>query len=269
MTLGGEDHGIIRVAVAPVRDAPSHRAQRVTDWVLGEVVRIIDEADGWALTAGPDGYEGWVPAAPLRRVDAAAAASWAARAVLFSTGVGVSGPLRRLPWGARLGRPETEETGVLTPEGRVVSPSQPERIVEVPASPGPRKAAVEQVTACALEWLGVPYVWGGRTELGVDCSGFVQALMARVGVALPRDSRDQREAAAEVDVAEPGDLLFFDPEGRGITHTALSLGGSRILHCASSNGRVAEDDLDLPGPLTERLAGSVVARTRPLAETCA
>jgi len=123
----------------------------------------------------------------------------------------------------------------------------------------------------AKEWVGVPYGWGGRTELGVDCSGFVQALFGSLGVALPRDSRKQREVGPDLRVPVPGgidpeagDLLFFAPGGEAITHVALALGGWRILHASSSNGQVQEDDLLAGGALGRLLVDSIVARTRPL-----
>ncbi len=132
--------------------------------------------------------------------------------------------------------------------------------------------------ASARAWEGVPYVWGGRTECGVDCSGFVQSVYGLHGVRLPRDSRDQRECGAgrepgagraprgrDRDALLPGDLVFFAPEGHGITHVAVSLGGARILHAAASNGWVAEEDLEGDRPLARRLAASIVACTRPLA----
>ena len=119
----------------------------------------------------------------------------------------------------------------------------------------------------ARHWPGVPYLWGGRTDLGADCSGFVQAVFATVGVGLPRDSYQQAEAHPDVRGSgvstEPGDLLFFAPNEGTITHVALALGGSRIIHAASSNGAVCEDDLEADTPLTALLTESIVRHTRP------
>lgn len=261
------DRAIVRVSIAPVRDEPSHRAARITDWVLGEVVQLGDRDGEWVRTIGPDGYRGWTPAAPFEPAGPMAPDEWEATATLYSLGTSVAhGSLDRLPWGARV---VPIPGGVLLPDGEAVSPDLTQRLIRLPdadaLSPFDR---IDRARTGALDWIGVPYVWGGRTELGVDCSGFVQAVLASCGVRLPRDSREQ--AAFGPDTGgrtEPGDLIFFAHEGPGISHVALSLGGDKIIHAASANGRVAIDDLSGHAPLERELAASIVARTRPLGET--
>lgn len=287
---GREAYAIVRTALTPARESPSHRSERVTDWVLGEVLAVEEREGDWVRAAGPDGYGAWAPSAPLLPATRAAAEGWASAATFYSTGVGLQGaaPLARLPWGARVAR---DQRSFVVPGGETVVPDDPARLVEPGPWPrpadGPASAPVPptgeppglRVARAALDWLDVPYVWGGRTELGVDCSGFVQSLVALYGVRLPRDSADQRDAGPEIAVRpphgspdeggpEPGDLLFFAPEGKGITHVALVLEGGKIVHAAASNGRVAVDRLDgAPEdrtPLARRLADSIVACTRPL-----
>jgi len=240
--------------------------------VLGEVVRVLDVDRTWVRTRGPDGYEGWCPGGPLLagRVDAD---RWRETATLVSLGTAASG-LGRIPWGARV-RP-LEGGRVELPDGRRVEPAEPGRLVDSAELGGRCPRDGEAVVRSALEWLDVPYVWGGRTELGTDCSGLVQSVLGVHGVALPRDSHAQRAALPDAggplsvldggrgrDVPEPGDLLFFAPEGRGITHVALSIGGWKIVHAAASNGRVATDDLTGDRSVARLLAGSIVACTRP------
>jgi len=262
------DHRVLPVAIAPVRDEPTHRAERVTEWVLGETI-LVEAVEGhWLQGTGPDGYAGWTPAAPFDR-SAVDARDWAAAARLRSLGTALAdGELGRLPWGARV-CPGGRAGAVELPDGSVATVSSPDRIVAAPAPGTPVLAA--DLVRLAKEWVGVPYGWGGRTELGVDCSGLVQALFGILGVALPRDSQQQREVGPDLalpipggPVSEAGDLLFFAPGGEAITHVALALGGWRILHAASSNGRVQEDDLSEDGPLRQLLIDSIVARTRPL-----
>ncbi|MBK8338832.1 MAG: C40 family peptidase [Flavobacteriales bacterium] len=96
-------------------------------------------------------------------------------------------------------------------------------------------------------FLGAPYLWGGRTPSGVDCSGLTQMLFMLMGIYLPRDAFQQAEEGDPVelvDLAEPGDLAFFDnAEGR-ITHVGIVLPERRILH---ASGRVRIDALDQEG----------------------
>lgn len=267
----GEER-VIPVAVAPVRAAPGHREERVTDWLLGEVVRVLEVGDGWVRGRGPDGYEGWLPSGPLRS-SAVDPDAWRNTASLRSLGTAAAG-LGRIPWGARVRPLDGGRVGL--PDGGSVEPREPDRVLDPAALSARCPPGGGAVARSALDWLGVPYVWGGRTELGVDCSGLVQALFAMHGVALPRDSHAQRDARPDAEVPapdpegggapalEPGDLLFFAPEGRGVTHVAVSLGGWKILHAASTNGRVAVDDLAADRALSRRLARSIVGCARVL-----
>lgn len=267
--LAPGDERVVPVAVAPVRASRGHRAERVSDWLLGEVVRVLEIEDGWVRARGPDGYEGWIPAGPLG-ASVVGAAEWRDTATLRSLGTPVAG-LGRIPWGAWV-RPLADGR-IGLPDGRSVEPAEPDRILDPAGLSARCPRSGGAVARSALDWLGVPYVWGGRTELGVDCSGLVQAVFAAHGVPLPRDSHAQRDADPEAGVPVPavdsggagleaGDLLFFAPEGRGVTHVALALGGWKIAHAASTNGRVAVDDLASERPLSRLLAGSIVACTR-------
>lgn len=276
---------IVCSAAAPVRAEPSHRAERVTEWLCGEVIAILAREDGWALGRGPDDYEGWVTESATVAREPGEIDAWLREAVLWSLGTELLGDpgrsVNRLPWGARA-RPASGDRVVL-PDGTIAIPRDPDRVVKEEDRAGRFPATGGAIVTTALEWSGAPYVWGGRTLAGVDCSGFVQAVYALHGCPLPRDSDQQREVGPDLAVGpelavgpdlavepgapgslEPGDLLFFAPEGRGISHVAICTGGSGILHAAASNGRVAEDDLASAGPLARLLRGSIVARTRPL-----
>ncbi len=265
--------------VVPVRREPTHRSELVSQWIMGEIITVEAVEGSWLRAHGPDGYVGWTPSAPLRQA-AFTGEEWDRAATLRSLGTtiesGSPGSFERVPWGARMC--PGEDGTVLLPDGRIVVPASPGRLIpraEAGGTPGDASElpmapdTLERlVVSRSRDWLGAPYLWGGRTELGVDCSGLVQALYASVGVALPRDSHQQFEADSMIaiqDGAEPGDLVFFSPEGGAVTHVALSLGGSAILHAASSNGRVREDDLEANDPLAVLLAGSAVGLTRPSA----
>lgn len=275
----GVTDSIVFVAVAPVRAEPSHRAERVTEWLCGEVIGVLELADGWIRGRGPDRYEGWVTESALLAGEPGEIDAWRREATLWSLGTELVGDsprsVNRLPWGARA-RPAAGDRLTL-PDGTIVAPRHPERLVPEELRAERFPATGEAVVDTASEWSGAPYMWGGRTRAGVDCSGLVQALYGLHGCPLPRDSRQQREVGLELGVGpaalggpppgdlEPGDLLFFAPEGSGISHVAICTGGGGILHAAASNGRVAVNDLGGDEDLAKLLRGSIVASTRPLA----
>jgi cell wall-associated NlpC family hydrolase len=104
----------------------------------------------------------------------------------------------------------------------------------------------EKVTHTALRYVGVPYVWGGTSFDGVDCSGFVQAVFEHNGISLPRTADSQFEVGRHVTMSdlEPGDLVFFETYAAGASHVGIYLGGGRFIHASSEGVRIdalAED----------------------------
>ncbi|MBK7268756.1 MAG: C40 family peptidase [Flavobacteriales bacterium] len=142
-----------------------------------------------------------------------------------------------LPYGAVL--PFYQQGSILWQDRRV-----PVNAVTNVSADGER---ADLIDAYMHPFLGAPYLWGGRTPTGVDCSGLTQMLFMLMGIYLPRDAYQQAEEGDPVelvDLAEPGDLAFFDnAEGR-ITHVGIVLPERRILH---ASGRVRIDALDQEG----------------------
>lgn len=120
----------------------------------------------------------------------------------------------------------------------------------IPASPAP-SAAASRVLRTGDQYVGVPYVWGGTTPRGFDCSGFTKYVYAKQGVALPRTSREQVRAgrALPPDFAalRPGDLMMFAEPGEAISHVAIYAGDGIILHASSAVGGVGYTDLNRGG----------------------
>ncbi len=110
-----------------------------------------------------------------------------------------------------------------------------------------RKSKISQILDSALKFINVPYLWGGRSSFGTDCSGFIQNIFKQAGIALSRDARQQFLHGAAIDNVEdalPGDLMYFHNENKEITHTGLYIGNNQIIH---ASGSVKADKIDDKG----------------------
>jgi hypothetical protein len=104
----------------------------------------------------------------------------------------------------------------------------------------PREVAIRQ----ALKYFNAPYLWGGRTPFGVDCSGLSQIIYKMIGISIPRDAGEQVKigtALSFVDEAQPGDLAFFDDEEGNIVHVGIIWKRNKIIH---ASGKVRIDNVD-------------------------
>ncbi len=102
-----------------------------------------------------------------------------------------------------------------------------------------------QLVQDAFKYLGLPYVWGGYSTTGTDCSGFIKAVYAQNGVNLPRVAREQAKIGQDVppNQLQPGDRVYFSFKGKYIDHTGMYIGNGYFIHNSISNGRVAVDQL--------------------------
>jgi cell wall-associated NlpC family hydrolase len=278
---------IVTAAWAPVRSEPTHRAELTSQWLCGETLKVLRRSGDWLECQGPDAYVGWSPVGSLRLVGAEEAERWREQATAWSlgsrleTGIGAGDAVdpshipdlartpNHLPWGARVRLLTEGRVGL--PDGTVARVHSAETVLNDTELGARFLLEGSSLVRAAQAWRGAPYLWGGRTQAGVDCSGFVQALFRVHGVRLPRDSGNQADQFASLALMDgdpgaldPGDLLFFAPEGTGITHVALATGGSGIIHAAASVGCVATGDLAGGTDLERLLRGSIVHWTRPL-----
>jgi cell wall-associated NlpC family hydrolase len=214
----GELHRVARAAVA-MRREPDPKLGFDTELLFGEVVTVYDTSEGWAwVQAERDGYVGYVPANALdpNMVSATHRVS-AIGTFLYDSADIKSPPLMHLSINAPLAVTETvDRLCRLATGGYVVA-----RHVSLVG-----KAARDFVDV-AERLIGVPYLWGGRTRVGLDCSGLVQLAMQAAGLACPRDS-DMQEAALGKSVSlaglQHGDLIFW----KG--HVAIARGRNSMIH---------------------------------------
>lgn len=142
---------------------------------------------------------------------------------------------------------------------RVVATAQPAAKLDPRGYPGwlpLRQLKFDDALEVAREWVGTPYVWGGLTPHGIDCSGLVHLAFRRAGRTLPRDADDQARATAPLDSvydAVAGDLYFFSETGTKVSHVGFVTAPGHILHACSDAGRVVEEAL--PAKRRETLVG--------------
>lgn len=260
-----EPAAVLTAAVAPLLATPSIRGERSSEVLHGEPLTVLEQRQAWLRVRATDGYHGWVHEGYARAGSSDWADDWTQRATGRSLGLEVKtteGRVR-LPVGARV---VVRRNGAIElADGRAGELVGGTMRLEREARAEARLVAVPE---WASRWFGgAPYLWGGRTDWGVDCSGLVQAVYGMRGVPLPRDTDLQLAAGTAVPPHpdgrgyEAGDLLFFAEEHR-VSHVALWAGAGRIVHSALSRGGVSRDDLFGPSPLARKLRDGLVGVRR-------
>jgi len=239
--------GYCNVAAAPLRAAGSHRAEMTSQLLFGERADVLEETkEGWMrVRCHHDGYDGWIRSGQLSLLTAAASRR-PARCVVVGDGARAedaeTGGAMPMPAGAVL---EGLKSGILSLPGGAQARFRGSKELRTALRYSP-----EALRAHAMRYLHAPYLWGGRTVWGIDCSGLVQMAFALCGVALPRDAWQQAEAGTEVDFlahARSGDVAFFDNDAGRIVHTGILLGDGQILHATETSGRAVIDRIDTEG----------------------
>ncbi len=249
------DFAAVRAGVADVRARPDHASERVNQALFGEGLRVSGRRDGFVEVIQYDGYRGWVDERlvcsltsgqfeVLSEPNAIVSVSWTRPR--RSKGKYVDAPWV-LYFGTRV------RMGSKSADGyhRVEWPGEDglwirgAHLRPLPPSGGPPLG--RHLVIQARRFLGVPYLWGGVTTTGFDCSGLVRTVAASFGLELPRDTRDQIAVGESVEQSrvKSGDLLFFQ------RHVAIAMSQGRFIHASRAAGGVSIHSLR-PGSMEYR-----------------
>ncbi len=259
-SFGLASWGLITISVCNIRSGPGHSAEMATQAILGTPVRLLKKSGGWILIQTPDHYIGWVDGDALVQKDSLSMATWKAKKRIIYLPLIGSGT-----------DPETKESVTDIVAGSILTlagTTKSELILELPDG---RKIAIpagdcmdfdqwknkpnplpSELSRFAKTLMGRPYLWGGTSTKGVDCSGFVKTVYFVNGTILARDASLQFRHGAKIEPQsgyeklKEGDLVFFGRKAEGdrparATHVGLYLGNGEYIN---SSGYVKVDSFD-------------------------
>lgn len=266
--IGEKKRGIVTISVANIRSKPQESAELASQALLGMEVLILDKERGWLLVQTPDHYIGWTDELGIVRMTEEEFRTYQQKEkYVYSEGYGFaysepttkSLPVSDVTWGNVFEGAGIQKKGfrqIRYPDGRLAW-VQSQFLTNHSGWKPAEKADAVALEKQAKQMMGIPYLWGGTSWKGVDCSGFTRMIYLSQGILLPRDASQQvvegqliATSTKELSKLEKGDLLFFGrvtPEGQEkVTHVGMWLGDNQFIH---SSGFVRIASMDARSPL--------------------
>ena len=238
-------YGISNLSIVPCRSEGNDQAEMVTQLLFGEVYQVIEETEKWIkIKTALDGYECWICRKQFTEISGKEFEAY---------------KLNQFPLCADLiGRITNSKGESSTITIGTTLPFYRKDIFKIQNEKYTFKGAVvskneADVVKYSLLYLNAPYLWGGRSLFGIDCSGLSQIVYSLCGYRIPRDAYQQAEEGINVEfveLTEPGDLAFFDNEEGKITHVGIVTEPGKIIH---ASGKVRIDSLDQQGIFNKEL----------------
>ncbi len=235
---------ICLLPVVPMRKDASHRSEMVSQLLFGEYVQTGEEKDNFVrVKCAYDGYEGWVQASQLTTVTESQVHSTDDFIGVFSEEVFIDGLCRMMPMGTPIYKPSHPAEPLQFGNRQIIFNVLESAVWNVQAHP----FTAENLNKLVWMYLETPYLWGGKSVFGIDCSGFAQQVFKFFGVKLLRDAylqAGQGSAVESLEKARMGDLAFFQNEAGRVVHVGILLSNEKIAHAA---GKVRIDPIDKEG----------------------
>jgi hypothetical protein len=228
--------GICNLAIIPLRVESNDRSEIVSQVLFGEHFEVLEQFKQWIkIKLQYDGYEGWIDSKQYQPISEAEYKQLSKDAIILNSDLveyitGTHNLLMPIPLGASLSFLNHSEINGnnFEFEGMRISGVKPK----------------SNIVQTSFMYLNAPYLWGGKTPFGIDCSGFTQMVYKLNGYHLLRDASQQAtqgEALSFIEESEPGDLAFFDNEDGRIIHVGIIMENNYIIH---ASGKVRIDRLD-------------------------
>jgi hypothetical protein len=227
-------YGLCNHSIVGLRQEPSDRSELTSQLLYGELFKVLEHRKKWSkIRLSFDKYEGWIDNKQFQWIEKSDYSRLSSQDEIFCA------DLVNLITDANKKLQPIVLGSILNPIASLNHHFDGERLIG--------KKNKEQLIETALMYLNAPYLWGGKTPFGIDCSGFTQMVYRLNGLKLMRDASEQSkqgDALSFIEESSPGDLAFFDNKEGAIIHVGIIMENNHIIH---AHGKVRIDLLDHTG----------------------